>query len=311
MTVPYYADDLVTLYHGRFEEVLPELSIDADLIIADPPYGETTLTWDRWPKGWPSIAAQYGRSMWCFGSMRMFLDQRDEFADWRFSQDVVWEKHNGSGLNADRFKRVHEHALHWYRGPWSEIHHDVPTTADATARTVRRKAKPNAAQPAGPRPRRRVVNPYTEARRIPVDLESPCDIWTGNLAPTGYGRVMLAGRTFYVHRVAYQLHVGPIPRGWECDHLCHNAAFDAGLCVAGPCVHRACFNPAHLDAVTSAINSARGGHPLHAVRRQSVCRNGHDLTDPANVKLNGTKRRCRICENAASRRRRAEKETQG
>lgn len=152
MTAPYYKDDLVTLYLGRFEEVLPELAIDADLLVADPPYGETTLEWDRWPDGWPSVAARYGRSMWCFGSMRMFLDRRDDFADWRFSQDVagvdeggesiVWEKHNGSGLAKDRFKRVHEHALFWYRGKWADVYHQTPTTNDATARTVRRKAKP-------------------------------------------------------------------------------------------------------------------------------------------------------------------------
>lgn len=139
---PYYADDLVTLYHGRFEEVLPELAIDADLIVADPPYGETTLAWDRWPDGWPAALTPYARSMWVFGSMRMFLERRDEFTDWHLSQDVVWEKHNGSGLHADRFKRVHEHALHWYRGAWSEIYHETPTTSDVTARAVRRKAKP-------------------------------------------------------------------------------------------------------------------------------------------------------------------------
>jgi len=140
--VPYYSDDMVTLYHGKFEDLLPELDVTADLLIADPPYGETTLEWDRWPDGWPTVAAKYSRSMWCFGSMRMFLDRRDEFADWRLSQDVVWEKHNGSSLAADRFSRVHEHALFWYRGPWSEIHHDTPKTADATARSVRLKAKP-------------------------------------------------------------------------------------------------------------------------------------------------------------------------
>lgn len=140
---PYYADDAVTLYHGKFEDVLPQLgAIDADAIVTDPPYAETNLEWDRWPDGWPSIAAQHASSMWVFGSMRMFLERRDEFADWKLSQDVVWEKHNGSSLAADRFSRVHEHAVHWYRGKWSEIHHEVPTTPDATRRAVRRKAKP-------------------------------------------------------------------------------------------------------------------------------------------------------------------------
>jgi site-specific DNA-methyltransferase (adenine-specific) len=143
MTEPYYADDQVTLYLGDFREVLPSLGVTPDLVIADPPYEETSLVWDQWPAGWPAAVATLGaRSMWCFGSMRMFLDQRDEFAGWKLSQDVVWEKHNGSNSAADRFRRVHEHALHWYRGDWATIHHVPPTTPDATARQVRRKARP-------------------------------------------------------------------------------------------------------------------------------------------------------------------------
>jgi site-specific DNA-methyltransferase (adenine-specific) len=58
--------------------------------------------------------------------MRMFLAQRDEFSDWKMSQDVVWEKHNGSGFASDRFKRVHELVTHWYRGEWSQIRHETP-----------------------------------------------------------------------------------------------------------------------------------------------------------------------------------------
>lgn len=141
MSEPYYQDEHVTLYLGDWRELIPE-NFTADLIIADPPYGETSLQWDRWPDGWPTIAAKHSRSMWCFGSMRMFLDRRDEFTDWRLSQDVVWEKHNGSSLARDRFARVHENTLHWYRGPWKDIHHETPTTPEATARTVRRKTKP-------------------------------------------------------------------------------------------------------------------------------------------------------------------------
>lgn len=38
MTGPYYADDLVTLYHGDAREVLPTLP-PADLLLTDPPYG--------------------------------------------------------------------------------------------------------------------------------------------------------------------------------------------------------------------------------------------------------------------------------
>jgi site-specific DNA-methyltransferase (adenine-specific) len=128
---PYWQDEEagLALYLGDMREVLPGLDVKADLILADPPYSETSLAWDRWPDGWPALAATVANSMWCFGSMRMFLARAHEFADWKLSQDIVWEKQNGSGFAADRFKRVHEHALHWYRGDWNNVHHETPKAA--------------------------------------------------------------------------------------------------------------------------------------------------------------------------------------
>lgn len=136
MATPYYQDDQVTLYLGDMRELLSELDIAPDLVVADPPYGETSLAWDRWPDGWPAAVAEVARSLWCFGSLRMFLDRVSGFSDWRLSQDVVWEKHNGSGFAADRFKRVHEYVTHWYRGNWCHIYHQVPRIP-ATARRGR------------------------------------------------------------------------------------------------------------------------------------------------------------------------------
>lgn len=129
-TAPYWEDQEagLAIYLGDMREILPALGLQADLILADPPYSETSLAWDRWPDGWPSLAASVTSSMWCFGSMRMFLDRGPEFADWKLSQDIVWEKHNGSGFTTDRFKRVHEFATHWYRGDWAAVRHDVPRT---------------------------------------------------------------------------------------------------------------------------------------------------------------------------------------
>lgn len=131
MTRPYWEDKDtgLALYLGDMREVLPALGLKADLVLTDPPYQSTSLAWDRWPDGWPSLAATVASSMWCFGSMRMFLDRAHEFTDWKLSQDVVWEKHNGTGFAADRFKRVHEVALHWYRGDWRDVHHDTPRVA--------------------------------------------------------------------------------------------------------------------------------------------------------------------------------------
>ena len=141
MIKPYYSDEAVQLYCGDFRELLPQVIAEhgePDLTLTDPPYGETSLAWDRWPDGWPSLIP--GRSMWCFGSMRMFLDRRDDFGDWKLSQDVVWEKNTGSGFATDRFKRIHEHALHWYRGTWAEVHHEalrVSSNVPDRGKTVR------------------------------------------------------------------------------------------------------------------------------------------------------------------------------
>ncbi|WP_433225484.1 DNA-methyltransferase [Actinomadura formosensis] len=124
MPEPYFKDDHVQLYLGDMREVLPALGVTADLIVADPPYTETSLEWDCWPDGWPTLAATATSSMWCFGSMRMFLDRREEFVGWKLSQDVIWQKRNATGPDADRFRRIHEHALHWYRGAWRDVHHE-------------------------------------------------------------------------------------------------------------------------------------------------------------------------------------------
>jgi site-specific DNA-methyltransferase (adenine-specific) len=157
---PYYTDDTVTLWHGDMREVIGDQRLRADLILADPPYGETSLGWDRWPQGWLGAAASASGALWCFGSLRAFTGHHGEFASagWKLSQDVVghdedgeavfgdvtvlWEKQNGTGFHADRFRRVHEWVAHWYTGAWSGVHRQVQTTADAAAKQVRRKKRP-------------------------------------------------------------------------------------------------------------------------------------------------------------------------
>lgn len=137
---PYYATDGVTLFHADCRDVLPHLP--DGVVIADPPYGQTSLGWDRWQEDWLPLAIS--QTLWCFGSLRMFMDHGSDFAaaGWKLSQDLVWEKHNGSGFQKDRFKRVHEQAAHFYRGAWADCWRQVPVTLDAQPKVVQRTAQP-------------------------------------------------------------------------------------------------------------------------------------------------------------------------
>lgn len=112
---------------GDCREVLAGLPAESfDCIVTDPPYGETSLPWDQRVDGWLDACRRVLKpsgSLWCFGSMRFFMDRAQDFAGWRQAQDVVWEKHNGSGFASDRFKRVHEMAVQFYPADraWSEV----------------------------------------------------------------------------------------------------------------------------------------------------------------------------------------------
>lgn len=59
----------------------------------------------------------------------------------------------------------------------------------------------------------------------------------------GYSRASTAGAgSNRMHRRAYEARYGQVPEGKVLDHLCGN---------------RACCNPAHLEAVTQAVNVRR------------------------------------------------------
>ena len=133
---------------GDCRELLRAMPAESvDCVVTDPPYQQTSLEWDRWPDGWPTEVRRVLKptgSMWVFGSLRMFMERRDDFGGWRMAQDIVWEKHNGSSFHADRFRRVHEQAVQFYRddAPWGEVYKAKVVTLDATKRTVRRKQRP-------------------------------------------------------------------------------------------------------------------------------------------------------------------------
>lgn len=164
-----------------------------DMLLVDPPYGDTSLSWDKHCPGWIEAAADMLKpngSMWVFGSMRFLQEMGTAFQaeGFRYAQDVVWEKHNGSAFHADRFKRVHEHVVQYYRmeTPWSEIYNDVQRTMDATPRAVRRKKRPThtghieashyVSEDGGPRIMRSVIYMRSMHGRAIHPTEKPSDL---------------------------------------------------------------------------------------------------------------------------------------
>jgi site-specific DNA-methyltransferase (adenine-specific) len=184
----YYQDESVTLHLGDSREIAPTLTADA--VIVDPPYGDTPLAWDTWPDGWVQALPDVN-SVWCFGSMRMFLEHARDFTDngWKYGQEIVWEKHNGSGFTTDRFRRVHEFAMHFYRGPWGEVHKETQYTYDAKKRSVNRIAKDAAhngaigtssyaSEDGGPRLMRSVIQARGMHGKALHPTQKPIDILT-------------------------------------------------------------------------------------------------------------------------------------
>lgn len=110
-----------------------------------------------------------------------------------------------------------------------------------------------------------------------------CWLWTG--AHDSYGQFYLEGRNHQAHRIALFLEHGEhVPPGMEACHEC-----DVKLCV----------NPAHLYVGSHAENMKEAfdkGMLPSVLKKQTVCKNGHEFS-PANTEelSNGT-RRCRICQ---------------
>lgn len=125
-----------------------------------------------------------------------------------------------------------------------------------------------------------------------VDKSGECWIWTGARLPRGYGRFgVRAGDCRYAHRLAYEWLVGPIPHGFVIDHLCNRPW---------------CVNPAHLEAVTIQVNTARGySNPIITSLNtgKTHCPHGHPYNEANTYVWAKTGwRQCLTCKRANARR---------
>lgn len=116
-----------------------------------------------------------------------------------------------------------------------------------------------------------------------TNVVGECWMWTGARNDhSDYGRITLRQEKVYVHRLSYELFVGPIPEGLTIDHICRNTG---------------CLNPAHLRAVTQRDNTVKYGKTgACAVNsRRTYCKNGHPFdSNNTRVRHNGH-RQCKTC----------------
>lgn len=158
-----------------------------------------------------------------------------------------------------------------------------------------------------------------------VDQRGPDDCWpwTGHRSEKNYGQYADGKRgSMPAHRYGFGQFKRALEPGEIVDHTCHNRDPE---CEGGnTCEHRACQNPAHLEAVpTSAENTSRAverfepevrwelatsigaipgaaGYNVALNRFKTHCKWGHELT-PENSYGRKGRRQCKICARLAAR----------
>lgn len=103
-------------------------------------------------------------------------------------------------------------------------------------------------------------------------------MWTGAKDSNGYGCMTVDRCRARAHRVSYEAFVGPIPQGYQIDHLCRVTS---------------CVRPDHLEAVTPGVNVRRGNSPGAKALRRDACLHGHLYAEHGVMSCG--RRICRLC----------------
>jgi hypothetical protein len=127
-----------------------------------------------------------------------------------------------------------------------------------------------------------------------VYCPSGCWVWVGVVSPSqgtiGYGTIKKGTKVLMAHRVSYEIHKGPIPEGYQIDHLCR---------------YTLCVNPYHLEAVTPQENYRRSNSISGRNARKTHCKRGHEFTDENIIRRSWGGRECRACRDEYDARRAA------
>lgn len=131
-----------------------------------------------------------------------------------------------------------------------------------------------ATRPARPTPAERFAAQVVVAK-------TGCLLWTGSTDGRGrYGQFGVDRRVVRAHRWAWEQEHGPVPEGFDLDHLCRKT-----LCV----------NPAHLELVTHRENVLRGQSFAAINAAKTHCKRGHPFTPETIRRTTDGGRQCMAC----------------
>jgi HNH endonuclease len=123
---------------------------------------------------------------------------------------------------------------------------------------------------------------------------SGCLLWTGHLDYHGYGRMHAAGNpAALVHKVMWELFVGPVPDGFELDHV-----------KAWGCNNKNCASIAHLEPVTHRENILRGNTVTAINAAKTHCIRDHPFDEENTFYEKDGRRGCIKCRRIRDRARR-------
>jgi site-specific DNA-methyltransferase (adenine-specific) len=109
---PYYQDDYVTLYHGDCRDILPHLE-PVDLVLTDPPYGVTGLSWDEkldLAAFW-LLLQKVGKqgTPYIFTATQPFTSKLVmSNLNW-FKHEWIWDKHIPRGFQLAKYRPMMKH----------------------------------------------------------------------------------------------------------------------------------------------------------------------------------------------------------